>query len=126
MEVPDGIVRRPSTRMVLVMVGRRVVMTLAFYPRGGSAQVLRYLGGALETMGHTVTVCCGSLGPRGASSHAGTFFAGLDVQALDFTEAATWFEQGRDPMDAPVPFHPSFEDRPDVPDRVFASLDDEA
>jgi glycosyltransferase involved in cell wall biosynthesis len=48
------------------------------------------------------------------------------VQTLDFTEAATWFGQGRDPMAAPVPFHPSYEDRPDVPDRVFASLDDVA
>jgi glycosyltransferase involved in cell wall biosynthesis len=101
-------------------------MTLAFYPRGGSAQVVRYLGGALETLGQTVTVCCGSLGPPGSSSHAATFFAGLDVQTLDFTEAATWFDQGRDPMAAPVPFPPSFEDRPDVPDRVFASLDDDA
>jgi glycosyltransferase involved in cell wall biosynthesis len=101
-------------------------MTLAFYPRGGSAQVVRYLGGALEVLGHAVTVCCGSLGPPGSSSHAATFFSGLDVQALDFTEAAVWFEQGRDPMAAPVPFHPSFEDRADVPDRVFASVDDVA
>ena len=80
--------------------------------------------GALGALGHAVTVCCGSLGPPGSSSHAVTFFAGLDVQALDFTEATAWFEQGRDPMAAPVPFHPSFEDRPGVPDRVFASLDD--
>ena len=107
-------------------VGRRVLMTLAFYPRGGSAQVVRYLGGTLETLGNALTVCSGSLGPPGSSSHAATFFAGLNVQALDFTEAVTWFEQGRDPMAAPVPIHPSFEDRPGVPDRVFASLDDDA
>jgi glycosyltransferase involved in cell wall biosynthesis len=100
-------------------------MTLAFYPRGGSAQVVRYLGEALEARGNTLTVCCGSLGPSGASSHAATFFRGLTVEALDFTEAVTWFEQGRDPMAAPVPMHPSFEDRPGVPDRVFASLDDD-
>ena len=126
MEVLDGIALRPSTRMVWVMVGRQVVMTSAFYPRGGSAQVVRYLGGALETLGNTVTVCCGTLGAAGSSSHAGTFFAGLNVEPLDFTEAEMWFEQGRDPMAAPVPFHPSFEDRPGVPDRVFASLDDDA
>ena len=108
------------------MVGRRVVMTLAFYPRGGSAQVVRYLGRAIETLGHSLTVCCGSLGPPGSATHGKTFFGGLDIQALDFTEAATWFEQGRDSMAAPVPFHPSFEDRPGVPDRVFASLDDDA
>jgi glycosyltransferase involved in cell wall biosynthesis len=103
----------------------KVVMTLAFYPRGGSAQVVRYLAGALVDRGDSVTVCCGSLGPPGASSHAGTFFGRLDVEALDFTEAVEWYEQGRDPMAAPVPIHPSFEDRPDVPDRVFATLDDD-
>ena len=108
------------------MVGRRIVMTLAFYPRGGSAQVVRYLGGALETLGNAVTVCCGSLGPRNLHRMRRRSFRALTCRPLDFTEAATWFEQGRDPMAAPVPFHPSFEDRPDVPDRVFASLDDVA
>jgi glycosyltransferase involved in cell wall biosynthesis len=102
----------------------RVVMTLAFYPRGGSAQVVRYLAGALVDRGLTVTVSCGSLGLPGSSTHAATFFAGLDVESLDFTEAVAWFAQGRDPMAAPVPMHPSFEDRPAVPDRVFASIDD--
>lgn len=100
----------------------RVVMTLAFYPRGGSAQVARYLGDVLAGHGWTVTVCCGSLGSPGSDSHAATFFADLDVQTLDFTEAVEWFEQGRDPMAAPVPMHPSFEDRPGAPDRIFASL----
>ena len=108
------------------MVGRRVLMALAFYPRGGSAQVVRYLGTALNNLGHDVRVGCGSLGPPGSSSHAATFFSGLDVEALDFTEASTWFDEGRDAMAAPVPFHPSFEDRPGVPDRVFASLDGDA
>ena len=104
---------------------RRIIMTLAFYPRGGSAQVVRYLGEALVERGDDVTVCCGSLGERGAASHAATFFRALDVEALDFTEAVASFEDGRDPMAAPVPIHPSFEDRPGVPDRVFASLDDD-
>lgn len=103
---------------------RRIVMTLAFYPRGGSAQVVRYLGEALEALGDSVTVCCGSLGAPGVASHAATFFGSLDVEALDFTEAVQWFEDGRDPMLAPVPIHPSFEDRPGVPDRIFASLGD--
>lgn len=106
--------------------GYQVVMTLAFYPRGGSAQVVRYLGEALQTLGHEVTVACGSLGPSGVASNAATFFEGLDVHALDFTEAVDWFDQGRDPMTAPVPIHPSFEDRPGVPDRVFAAVGDEA
>lgn len=97
-------------------------MNLAFYPRGGSAQVARYLIGALQAHGLEVTLCCGSLGSPGAASHAGTFFAGLDVHALDFTDALAQFEQGRDPMSAPVPMQPSYEDRPGVPDRVFASI----
>ena len=102
-----------------------VAMTLAFYPRGGSAQVVRYLGRALQRLGTDVTVCCGSLGPPGVASHAATFFDGLPVHALDFTESVAWFEDGRDPMAAPVPIHPSFEDRPGVPDRVFAAVDSE-
>ena len=101
-------------------------MTLAFYPRGGSAQVVRYLGRALQTLGNDVTVACGSLGSPGVRSNAGTFFDGLKVQALDFTEAVAWFDEGRDPMMAPVPIHPSFEDRSGVPDRVFASVGDDA
>jgi len=103
-----------------------VAMTLAFYPRGGSAQVVRYLGRALQQLGTDVTVCCGSLGPPGVASHAATFFDGLQVYALDFTESVAWFGDGRDPMAAPVPIHPSFEDRPGVPDRVFASIESEA
>lgn len=104
----------------------KVVMTLAFYPRGGSAQVVRYLAGALVDRGDSVTVCCGSLGPPGSSSNAATFFDRLDVEALDFSEAVEWYEQGRDPMAAPIPMHPSFEDRSDVPDRVFGMLDNDA
>jgi len=101
-------------------------MTLAFYPRGGSAQVVRYLGRALQTRGNDVVVACGSLGPPGVRSNADTFFEGLEVHSLDFTEAIEWFDRGRDPMTAPVPIHPSFEDRSGVPDRVFASVGDDA
>jgi glycosyltransferase involved in cell wall biosynthesis len=103
----------------------RIVMSLAFYPRGGSAQVVRYLSRALTTLGNTVTVCSGSLGRPGATSHAGTFFGEIDRRSLDFTEAVERFERGEDPMAAAVPIHPSFEDRPGVPDRVFAALDDD-
>ncbi len=97
-------------------------MTLAFYPRGGGAQVARYLARSLGDRGVDVTLCCGSLGCPGASTHAETFFAGLTVRALDFTEAAARHGRGQDPMTARVPIHPSFEDRPGVPDRVFTSL----
>lgn len=112
--------------MVRMTNALRVVMTLAFYPRGGSAQVVRYLADALEQHGLRVTVCSGSLGVAGSSSHAQSFFTGLDVEVLDFTEAASWFDQGRDPMTAPVPIHPSFEDRLSVPDRIFTTIDNDA
>ncbi|MDH3724856.1 MAG: glycosyltransferase family 4 protein [Thermoleophilia bacterium] len=102
----------------------RIIMSLAFYPRGGSAQVVRYLAKALGERGNRVTVCSGSLGAPGDGSHASTFFGNIDLRSLDFTEAAECFEQGRDPMAVPVPIHPSFEDRPGAPDRVFASIDE--
>ena len=102
-----------------------VVMTLAFYPRGGSAQVARYLARSLERLGNHVTVCTGSLGARDSSTNAAAFFGDLAVESLDFSDAVERFEAGGDPMDGPIPMHPSFEDRPDVPDRIFTLLDDD-
>jgi glycosyltransferase involved in cell wall biosynthesis len=97
-------------------------MGLLFFPRGGSSQVARYLARSLPASGWEVTLACGSLGHPGELSHAGTFFAGLDVRPLDYTAAAA----ARDPLAADPPFHPSFEDRAGAPDRVFARLDDAA
>ena len=95
-------------------------MGLMFFPRGGSAQVVRYLAGSLPDAGWRPTIACGSLGAPGEESNAGTFFAGLDVKALDYTAAM----EAPDPLAADPPLHPSFEDRPDAPDRVFAKVDD--
>jgi glycosyltransferase involved in cell wall biosynthesis len=97
-------------------------MGLLFFPRGGSAQVARYLARSLPDAGWDVTLATGSLGVPGDPSHARTFYAGLDVRALDYTAAAT----APDPLAADPPFHPSFEDRPLAPDRVFATVDDAA
>ena len=36
--------------------GLKVLMAIAFYPRGGSAQVVRYLARALTARGHNVLV----------------------------------------------------------------------
>ena len=96
----------------------RAVMGLLFFPRGGSAQVARYLARSLPAAGWDVTLACGSLGARGAPSHAETFFSGVDVRPLDYTVAAA----APDPLAAG--FHPSFEDRPGAPDRVFGRVDD--
>ena len=54
---------------------------LMFFPRGGSAQVVRYLARSLPDAGWDVTLVCGSLGPPGEPSNAETFFEGVDVRA---------------------------------------------
>jgi D-inositol-3-phosphate glycosyltransferase len=99
-------------------------MGLLFYPRGGSAQVARYLGEALDRKGWPVRLFTGSLGEPGAAANAATFFAELDVVAADFTPALEAFERRDDPMATEIPLHPSFEDRVGAPDRLFAALDD--
>jgi D-inositol-3-phosphate glycosyltransferase len=99
-------------------------MGLLFYPRGGSAQVARYLAAALDRKGWPVRLFAGSFGEPGAVTNTATFFAGLDVAPADFTPALEAFERGDDPMAAELPLHPSFEDRVGAPDRLFASLDD--
>ena len=95
-------------------------MGVLFFPRGGSAQVVRYLSRSLAGAGWHATIACGSLGAPGDPSHAETFYAGEDVCALDYTEAAA----APDPLAAEPPFQPSFEDRPGAPDRVFAGVND--
>jgi glycosyltransferase involved in cell wall biosynthesis len=79
-----------------------------FFPRGGSAHVARALAHELPATGWDVTIVSGSLAGYG---DAEAFYAGLDVRAVDFAAG-----------DAPM--HPSFEDRPGAPDRVFAAVDD--
>jgi glycosyltransferase involved in cell wall biosynthesis len=102
--------------------GGRVVSALFFFPRGGSAQVARSLARALPAAGWQMTLAAGSLGQSGEPTHAATFFAGIDVHPLDYSPALDFAE----PLAAPVPFPPSYEDRPDAPDRVLAVVDDAA
>jgi D-inositol-3-phosphate glycosyltransferase len=103
----------------------RVVMGLLFYPRGGSAYVVRYLSPALARAGWSVSLAVGSLGAPGEETHAPTFFDGLDVHFLDSTAAVVEFEAGGDAIAAPAPMHPSYEDRDGVPDVMFASVSPE-
>ena len=100
-------------------------MGLMFYPRGGSAQVVRYISRALVESGWDVALAAGSLGSPGDQTHAATFFEGLDVKVADYTPALERFGRGEDQLAGPVPFHGSFEDREGAPDPVFASLDPE-
>jgi len=103
----------------------RVVSASIFFPRGGSAFVLRSLARELPARGWDVTIVSGSRHDTGEQGDARRFFAGLDVREVDFTAAL----RSPDPLDPPpgaAPMHPSYEDRPGAPDAVFAALDDAA
>jgi glycosyltransferase involved in cell wall biosynthesis len=90
----------------------RILSALMFFPRGGSAHVARALARELPAHGCEVTIVSGSWSNRRVGN-AERFYEGLDVHPVDFSRG-----------DAPM--HPSYEDRPDAPDRVFAALDDGA
>ncbi|HEX2234199.1 MAG TPA: glycosyltransferase family 4 protein [Thermoleophilaceae bacterium] len=99
---------------------RRVVMGLLFFPRGGSAQVARYVARNLKDAGWETSIACGSLGEAGEEAHAETFYEGLEVHPIDYSEAAS----ADDPLKADPPFQPSYEDREEAPDRVMAKVAD--
>ncbi len=102
-----------------------VVMGLLFFPRGGAAQVARYLSLALADADWSVGLVAGSLGEPGQLSHAPTFFDGTPLQHLDYSAAVRSFDAGGSAIAAPVPMHPSYEDRGDAPDVVFAAVPDD-
>lgn len=100
------------------------LQVLMFFPRGGSAQVVRYLSRALaeDPSGWRPRLVTGSAGPLGGPADAPAFFAGLDLVPVDYRRAL----EASDPLAASPPLHPSYEDRPGAPDRVMAALDDAA
>jgi D-inositol-3-phosphate glycosyltransferase len=99
----------------------KILMTIIFYPRGGSAQVARYLSRALIDLGHEVHLLTGSLYDGDPQHDAEVFYAGIPLTTVDYTAAWQGFQQGEDPISESwdVPFHPSYEDKPGVPDRIF-------
>ena len=101
-----------------------MVSAILFSPRGGSAYVARALARALAADGVDVTLVAGSRSDDAGDGDARRFYAGVDVRPVDFAPAVA----SGDPLayEAGAPLHPSFEDRPGAPDRVFASLDDAA
>lgn len=103
----------------------RVVTASAFFPRGGSAHVVRSLARELPAHGWDVTVLSGSRTDQGHHADARVFYGGLDVRPLDFT-AALRAPDPLAPAPGAAPMHASFEDRPGAPDPVAASLDDAA
>lgn len=99
----------------------KILMSLVFYPRGGSAHVVRYLSQALIDLGHHVHLVVGSLHDDDPQHNAKVFYQNLPMTEVNYTEALHGFRKGFNPISNkwPVPFHPSYEDKPGVPDRVF-------
>lgn len=81
-----------------------------FFPRGGSATVARALARRLPDHGWDAKVVAGSLPGHGDAER---FYDGLDVHPVCFEPAGD------------TPLHPSFEDRDDTGDGVFAALGDD-
>ena len=104
----------------------KILMSLIFYPRGGSAQVARYLSRALIELGHEVRLITGTLDDGDPQHDANFFFGEIPLTLVDYTDAWRGFERGEDPLsdDWEIPFHPSYEDKSGVPDRVFYKLTD--
>ena len=103
-------------------------MTMGFYffPRGGSAQVVRYLCRALGGTRWKPTLLAGSMGSPADNSNAQRFFSGINCRSLDYSPALSAWQSGADPMASDVPMPASYEDKPGVPDSVFFDLDDAA
>ena len=92
-----------------------------FFPRGGSAQVVRYLSRAMVGQGWSTRVVSGSLGGPDDPGNARAFFGpAADLLAVPYDAAVA----APDPLLASPPMQPSYEDRPGAPDRVIAGLDD--
>lgn len=102
-------------------MSQRVVMACYFYPRGGSAQVVRYLTSRLKKS-FNIQLYTGSLGEAGSLTNASTFYAGMDPIQLDYSKAELEWQNGGDPMLAEPPMQGSFEDRPGVADIFLAKL----
>lgn len=101
----------------------RVLSAILFSPRGGSAHAARALADGLRAQGCAVTLVAGSRADLGVHGDARAFYG--DVHAVAFDAALASGSPMR--FEGPVgtaPMHPSFEDRPGAPDRVFAKLDD--
>jgi glycosyltransferase involved in cell wall biosynthesis len=106
-------------------MAHRVLSAIMFYPRGGSSHAARALARGLRDLGWSVTLLTGSRSDLGRHSDAVAFYGSENVRPVNFDAAL----RSRDPVryEGPpgsVPMHPSFEDRPGAPDRVFAALDD--
>jgi len=102
-----------------------VLTAIQFFPRGGSSHVARALALHLPSHGWDVTIVAGSRTDLGALGDATRFYRGLDIHLVSFDDALSSPDPLRPPRGA-APMQPSYEDRPNAPDQVFAALDDDA
>jgi glycosyltransferase involved in cell wall biosynthesis len=108
---------------VILPLKSSIAMGFYFFPRGGSAQVARYLCRALGGSQYAPTLFTGSMGSPADGSNADKFFSGIRCHSLDYTPARSeWCATG-DAMASAVPMPASYEDKPGVPDRIFFDLD---
>jgi glycosyltransferase involved in cell wall biosynthesis len=99
---------------------RKVLQVLSFFPRGGSAQVVRYLARAIVGADWSTRIVAGSLGGPDDPGNARAFFGSdADLVVVPYDDAV----RAADPSLASPPMHPSYEDRPGAPDRILAGLD---
>ena len=104
-------------------MSRRVGMGVIFYPRGGSAQVIRYLAAAsLARVGWTTELVCGSLGQPGERTHAESFYTGLAVTAADYDAAVARTSGGARPAGGAGAHAPLLRAPRRRPDRLLASV----
>jgi glycosyltransferase involved in cell wall biosynthesis len=102
----------------------RALSAIMFFPRGGSAHAARGLAGELPRCGWQVRLVSGSRTDLAADADARSFYDGLDVHAIDYTDALRASRPVRHSGAGQAPMHPSYEDRPGAADPVFAALDD--
>src|SRR4051812_30451640 len=89
---------------------RTALSAIMFFPRGGSAHAARGLAQRLGDRDWDVRLLAGSCPSRSAYADARAFYSGIDLTPIEF--------------DRDAPMHPSFEDRGDSAEPVFAALDD--
>ncbi len=102
----------------------KLLSGVMFSPRGGSAHVTRALLRRLRSLGWSVRLVAGSRSDLGGDADSRLFYDGLDLFPVDFAWALTEPDPVNPRHRETFPMHPSFEQREDAPDRVFASLDD--
>ncbi len=101
-----------------------VLSAIMFSPRGGSAAAARALARELPRLGWDLRLLSGSRPDLGPEGDARRYYRDVPLDVVEF-ELPWASADGADPLKAHrAPLHPSYEDRPGAPDRVFASLDD--